>query len=485
MKKIALCLAFVVLSGMVSAQDIDVQIQQALDDLAVHRSAPATVSITPPVINGTHSVSAFSRYLYGKTLQYARSSSRYRVQPLRRGLPAQPPAGEQSALIQGSYRRTGNDLAITLSLVSEHDGAVLASTSFTTTIAELEALNLNILPENRETEAEAQDHEAMFDPPMALPGPSDPSGFFADAWPNEDSRTYFNGDNMTINLYASRDSYVKVYHIGADNQLQLIYPNRIDTDNSLKANTGRAIPENTSFVLGAPYGEETIYAVFSDRPFENLEEEMQSPVPAERGALSRAASRRGLTVQLNTPDEAAPGEQITTAWFHYTILPASLVEETFSYPKPEDVSQAVDALRTEILSQGGLFSGNDREGLYSLGDMSGSYRVSADEFIITVIQPPFSPAAPFPSGARSAGGAYSFFFNAPANIPAALAMVQTAIERNGGVFSGDTSAGLFRVSGIRGNYHVADRVSITIHEKPFVISYQLIEKEIKNYFGIR
>jgi hypothetical protein len=93
--------------------------------------------------------------------------------------------------------------------------------------------------------------------------------------------------------------------------------------------------------------------------------------------------------------------------------------------------------------------------------------------------------APFPSGARSADGAYSFFFNRPANVPAALAMVQTAIERKGGVFSGDASAGLFRVSGITGNYHVADRVSVTIQEKPFVISYQLIEKEIKNYFGIR
>jgi hypothetical protein len=488
MKRFAVCLTFVFLCGLggtAPAQDMDGRIQKAVDDLALRRGTPAAVSITAPAIDGTRSVSAFSRYLYGKTLQYARSNPRYRVTPLRRGISAGRTAEEQSFLIKGSYRRTGDAVVITLSLVLELDGAVLDSSSFNISIAELEALDLKILPLNRETEEEARDYYELFEPPIPWPEPSAVPAFFADAWPNEDSRTYFNGDKMTIGLYANRDCYVKVYHIDVKGQLQLIYPNRVDTDNSLKADTERMIPEKSSFVLGEPYGEETIYAVFSNRQFENLEKEIQYPVPVERSALSRAASRRGLTVQLNTPGEPNTGEQITRAWFNYTILPASFVEETFSYKKPEDVSQTVEALRNEILSQGGQFSGNDREGSYSLGDMSGSYRVSADEFIITVIQAPFPGAAPFPSGARGAGGAYSFFFNAPTDVPAALEMVKTAVEKKGGVFSGDTGAGFFRASGIAGNYQVGDRVSVTIHEKPFVVPYQVIEKEVKKYFGVR
>jgi hypothetical protein len=387
-------------------------------------------------------------------------------------MPTSPSTGGQKALIQGSYHQSGDKIAITLSLVSERDGTVLASSSFTTTLAELDALNLNLLPENRKTEAEVLARETLLTTAEA------PPDFLVDAWPNEESRTYIDGNSMTIGLYSSKDCYVKVYHIDVNNNLQLIYPNRIDRDNTLKADTERLIPEKSSFVLGAPYGEETILAVFSSKQFENLEDELLTPVPASRETLGRAASGRGLIVEAGNPARTSPPEQIVSRRFNYTIIPESLGEETVSFKKPDDVSQTLQALKDEIISQGGKFSGDNREGAYSLGSMSGSYWISVTEIIITVKQAVFTPT-------RSAGGAYNFSFDRPANISGAVTAVKSAIEQKGGVFSGDTNAGAFRASGIAGVYHVRDQVSVTIQEKPFVIPNQMIEKEVKKYFGIR
>jgi hypothetical protein len=262
--------------------------------------------------------------------------------------------------------------------------------------------------------------------------------------------------------------------------MQLIYPNREDRNNRLRANSPRTIPDNTSFVLHAPFGEETILAVFSDAQFENLEREMQRPVPVSREAIQRAASLRGMSVQSSAPSGSSG--RIVSSRFNYTILPASFIEETFSYKKPADVSLALRSLRNEILSQGGEFSGNDREGWYSSGGQSGSYRVDADTVTVVIRRPPNQTAAPV---TRGTGGPFSFSFDKPPNVSGAVTAVKTAIERKGGIFSGDISAGNFKASGIAGNYRVQDRVSVTIQEKPFVIPNQLIEREVKNYFGMK
>jgi hypothetical protein len=306
------------------------------------------------------------------------------------------------------------------------------------------------------------------------------------AWPNKESRTYFDGDAMTISLYASQDCWFKVYHIDVNNQMQLIYPNQTDRNNMLKANTERVIPDNTTFELGAPYGEETILAVFSSTPFENFEKDMLYPVPATRESINRAAGRRGLTVQNKAAADPADSiEKTRTVRFSYTILPANIVEDTFSFRRPFDVTGAVQSLRNEISLRNGKFDGNEREGTYSLDDMRGSYRVSADEFILVIRRPSYQSAITQIPPARGAGGGFNFSFDRPADLFGAVTSVKTAIEKKGGLFAGDTSAGNFKASGIAGNYRVQDRVSVTIQEKPFIIPNNLIEKEVKSYFGAR
>ncbi|MCL2128984.1 MAG: DUF4384 domain-containing protein, partial [Treponema sp.] len=78
-------------------------------------------------------------------------------------------------------------------------------------------------------------------------------------------------------LRSEIDCYFVVYHLDVNNNMQLIYPNRIDSyTNSLKAGLEREIPENTYYLLRAPFGEENILVFASDKPINIREEEFRS-----------------------------------------------------------------------------------------------------------------------------------------------------------------------------------------------------------------
>jgi hypothetical protein len=504
-------LFFIVLflsAGTASAQDIDSLVKKAVDRLVARRNTPITVSISAPTIGSTDSVSAFSGYLQRTIDRNAVNNSLYQVVPLSRGAPPVRKAGEQRGQIMGSYDLVGDHVEVTLTLVIDPDGRRLAATSFNISNAELERLKMDVLPENFKTEADAQAQAALFtdiplSPPPASAAPSPPantpasiyspagaavstqSKLTVQIWPNKESRTYFDGDTMTISLYASRDCWFKVYHIDVNNQMRLIYPNQTDKNNALKANIECVIPDNSAFVLGAPYGEETILAVFSNTPFDNLEKDLLYPVPVTRESINRAADRRGMSVQTNTANTPDAPEKTAAVRFCYTILPADFIEDIFSFKRPSDAAEAVQLLRNEVRLRNGTFTGNDREGTYSFDDMRGSYRISADESILAIRHPSYQSAVAQIPTTRGAGSGFNFSFDKPANLSSAVTSVKTAIEKKGGVFTGNTSAGNFKASGIAGNYRVQDRVSVTIQEKPFIIPNQLIEKEVKNYFGAR
>jgi len=64
----------------------------------------------------------------------------------------------------------------------------------------------------------------------------------------------------------------------------------------------------------------------------------------------------------------------------------------------------------------------------------------------------------------------------------AVQAVRSGITAKGGTFEGNEQQGNFKASGITGRYSVADRVSVSISEKPALIPNSLIEKEVRSYF---
>jgi hypothetical protein len=76
----------------------------------------------------------------------------------------------------------------------------------------------------------------------------------------------------------------------------------------------------------------------------------------------------------------------------------------------------------------------------------------------------------------------------PADVPAALALVQKRIVAEGGKFTGDATAGHFSgsspVGSIEGRYTIQDAtIRITITNKPMLAPCGMIEAKIRGYFA--
>jgi hypothetical protein len=484
------------------AQDIDGAVKKAVDALAAPLNIPIDVSVGLVTIDGSGVPSALSRYLAGKVSHHAINNTLYKVVPLTRGPPSVRPAAGQKGLITGSFTLIGNAVEVTLELRSETTGRAIGSQSFTVPVSLLEEMGINILPENLASPEAVKEREEILAPPApessppaapvipeaapvlppaapvapaapAAPGTQTPA-FTLEVWPNSDTAAYFDGDEMKINLLAGQDCYFKVYHIDVNGQMQLIYPNQYNRDNRLRANTPRTIPESPVYYpLSAPYGVETILAVASAEPFQNLEQEMV-PVQFSRSAVNTA---RGLGVGVR-PGSGGNQSPTVSASFTYSILSPAYADEVLLYPEPADMGEALQILGDEIRRQGGGFSGDNRAGSFTLDTLQGGYTVSGDTLTLRIRYTGTSLPA-----SRTRSGGFNFSFERPRNLNRAIQAVRSGIERKGGSFSGDEQQGSFRASGIAGQYRVAGQVSVIILEKPLIIPNRVIEREIKNYFA--
>lgn len=125
---------------------------------------------------------------------------------------------------------------------------------------------------------------------------------------------FYDRENMQISLIASKDCYFVLYHLGVDNNIQVIYPNAFEHGrNTLKAGVPRSIPEDASYMLHAPYGEERILVYASEQPIDIPAEQYEAR-PVTRSVMDsmmEKSSSRGLA--------AAPRD--ATAQVSYSILP--------------------------------------------------------------------------------------------------------------------------------------------------------------------
>jgi regulator of extracellular matrix RemA (YlzA/DUF370 family) len=133
---------------------------------------------------------------------------------------------------------------------------------------------------------------------------------------------YYDNEELFITLRSNEDCYFVVYHLDINNNMQVIYPNFWEKDsNILKAGVARVIPENTSFALHAPYGEERILVYASVRQF-NIPEDQYRPVTVTGDLL---ASPQALWRIETAPAGGSKALTVTprgaTAQISYTILP--------------------------------------------------------------------------------------------------------------------------------------------------------------------
>jgi hypothetical protein len=314
-------------SSFIFAQDINQKIRSAVDALSAGRNSPIEVNIEPVTIDGTDTPTALSRYLADRIELSAVNNTLFKIVQPTRGVGART-GGPQKGKITGTYRKAGSNVDITLKLTGAADNQIMTMANFSIPISELEKLEIAIFPANIKSEKEVKEREEILAPvktsEQSSAMPENNNSWTIEAWPNSITRTYHNGEDLIITLLSNKNCWIKVYHIDVGGKQQMIFPNKVDRDNYMRANTELSIPKNSRFEIGPPYGQETIIAIASGSQFENLDREMDNVIKATKNTVAdMTQGGRGVTVKDNrapsqTPD--APIDVVINTRFTFTIL---------------------------------------------------------------------------------------------------------------------------------------------------------------------
>ena len=134
---------------------------------------------------------------------------------------------------------------------------------------------------------------------------------------------YYDQEFLTISLRSTMNCYFVVFHLDADNNMQVIFPNRLEKNtNSLRAGVERIIPENSYYLLQAPFGEERILVYASEQPITIPDSQYRSRSITEEYLADPQA------IWAGGDDTVAPANKskAATSQTSYILLPGSARE---------------------------------------------------------------------------------------------------------------------------------------------------------------
>lgn len=114
-------------------------------------------------------------------------------------------------------------------------------------------------------------------PPAPTPGdtliPTQP-GFLMHVAVNRADARYSHGEQMSVKFKSERDAHVYLLYHQTDGSVVMIFPNKAQPSNQVKAKEEISIPkqgDNFRFRVTAPYGEEAMQVIASAKPVEALD----------------------------------------------------------------------------------------------------------------------------------------------------------------------------------------------------------------------
>jgi hypothetical protein len=500
MKKFFFITVFAVLLGTIAifAQSLDAieeQVDNAVHELGDLTPGQIQVVIEPVTIEGTETTSRLSALLFNNIKSYTvnRSNNKFRVIEKSRAIP--------QGVIEGVYAEQGDEIRVTLTL---HQNTpvqkILGSTTFSIPTANLQNARIAWLPENIPTVTAAVEQNKTIEAAAVQAVTNAASApvtvqdtLEIDAWLDHGDAVYTEGEEMKITLVANKDCYFKVYYVDATNTMTLLYPNRRNKDNQLRANKERTIPESPMhFTMEAPYGQESVILYASDKPFD-IEDASAAQISGSTGIDGSALTRKITlteTPEKNTRNKTVSNRQLVEQTLYYTINPPLYAEDTLAIQKPDDMKETLKQIKDEAKKDGASFSGNDKEGKLSIDGLELTYTVQGGVMNIAVRYPlekNYTTAAASSVTSRGSGSGYAFTMNKPANMGAAIQKARTEIEKKKGTFTGNELGGEFRVSALgaklSGKYAVSGNITVTIEEKPGFLGEKTIESQVKQTFG--
>jgi hypothetical protein len=70
--------------------------------------------------------------------------------------------------------------------------------------------------------------------------------------PDDLDGIYYEGEYMSMRLYAERDCWFRIVHIDVNGMARVIYPTAARDNNFIRAGETRNIPDTTRYRMGAP-----------------------------------------------------------------------------------------------------------------------------------------------------------------------------------------------------------------------------------------
>lgn len=326
------------LSGLLNRESagLESEIDRAVTSLGRSITSRMTIGVGRISLNGTGTLTNFSDYLK-RGIIYSASQQRNKYEVAGDSLSGEyavsqanltrdifveteiPPEiadtarKQASSLIQGvvegDFSPLNTDVQVTLRLVSASDSTVLGSSRFVIPSGELDKRRLSLYPQKDG----AVITQAEFDAKQKIIAPFDgrDNAFGFTVKGDDLDGVYYEGEYMTMRLYAEKNCYFKILHVNVGGNVQVLYPRSPRDDNFIRAGETRRIPDNTRFRITPPFGEEYILAAAYGSRFDAV---AGTAVPLSSSGLSRDI----VVEDEETRREMRP---LVTAKFSYTTMP--------------------------------------------------------------------------------------------------------------------------------------------------------------------
>jgi hypothetical protein len=419
------------LNIVLNTQDaIEAGIKRAVDTLAVRLKTRTETVVGAFIMTGKNTPSELSLFLSEKITHYAKENQARKYKVVE---------GEtkNKAVLNGFFTKRNDRVDVTLELTTP-DNASDGSQIFSLSLAVLEQIPLAVEPPNINTMIVLDDIV-----PAAEAGNIHIKASF-----NSSTLTYKHGDELKLTVTADKNCYFKIIHIDVENKIKMIYPKNKNDNNSLRANVSRNVFDNSAgrIIFCEPYGAETLVVVASPVQFPDIDKEYGQPwKAATEESIKKAVAGAGearYTITILKPHEeyeyAKPQNIYQTirddvkqqkGYFagsetsgYYivdnirgsyrvpsdkpdTIRFAAYFLDTysgvsgrgprtrgkpydFSFAVPQNISQAIQTVRSGIESKGGTFTGNEQQGNFRSGGIAGQYQIT-DMVKVTISEKPF------------------------------------------------------------------------------------------------
>ena len=150
--------------------------------------------------------------------------------------------------------------------------------------------------------------QTAFDTVQAPAGPSSGNPLGVVAWVDHPDNTYGRGERVRLFVQTNKDAYVTVLNVGPDGAATVLFPNRFQSDNRVRANTVTEVPDPASrarIEVSGTMGAELVKVIASSRPvplFDVAQLAQAGPFQTLRTGADEAA--RNLSVVMATEEAA-------------------------------------------------------------------------------------------------------------------------------------------------------------------------------------